>query len=586
MLKFQRTGQAVANKKFSRSESIFFYGKGRCLLLVFLQGILFASMLTNCGTSGSLNHKPILAGYDSIRPKIQKISSSKFLSDTDFLIKNKQNLWELYVEGDPLQIGLKTGALEDSLLKKQEKVFFSKIGEIVPSPGKQKLLRKILTWYNRKLYLNVPEEYKTEIYGVSRYASDDYNFIAPKYLRSLYLHGAHDIGHAMQDLMLVGCSSFAAWGEKSADGKLILGRNFDFYAGDDFAKDKVVSFIKPNSGNAYMTVTWAGMIGAVSGMNDKGLTVTINAGKSKIPLIAKTPISILTLEILQYASTIEEAIAIARKREVFVSEAIMVGSAKDGKAALIEVSPKNFGVFEVPNSSGQLLCSNHFQSDAYKNDERNSDAIRDSHSKYRFDKLTEEFEDNPKITPEIAAKILRDTNPLKDSLPLGFGNEKALNQLLAHHAVIFQPEDLKVWVSANPYQLGEFVCYDLKQIFGQKHDPESLETLSDGKSNIAEDPFVHSDAFRKYEQYRIEDRKMDAFLESESGLTDTFVEQYQSLNPDLWLVHYKPGLYFYRRKEWEKARPHFEAALTKEITTRPAKLQIEKYLKKINRKIK
>ncbi|RZJ72536.1 C45 family peptidase [Flavobacterium sp.] len=547
---------------------------------------ILLTFLVGCGTSGSLHHKPITKGYDSIAPKVQKISAERFISGNNFLLKNKQQLWELYVEGDPLQIGLETGALEDSLLKKQEKVFFSKIEEIVPSKGKQKLLRKILTWYNRKLYLNVPEEYKTEIYGLSRYTSHDYDFIAERYLRTLYLHGAHDIGHAMQDLMLVGCSSFAAWGEKSADGKLILGRNFDFYAGDDFAKDKVVAFVKPDKGNKFMMVTWAGMIGAVSGMNDKGLTVTINAGKSKIPLIAKTPISILTREILQYASTIDEAIAIAKKRQVFVSEAIMVGSAKDGKAALIEVSPKNFGVYEVPNSADQLLCSNHFQSETYKDDKRNNETIKNSHSKYRFDKLTEEFDQNRRINPEIAASILRDTKALEGGLPLGYGNEKALNQLLAHHGVIFQPSDLKVWVSASPYQLGEFVCYDLNQVFGKMHDGKLVETLASLKFDIPKDPFVDSEAFKKYEQYRVEDRKMDEFLDKKSGMTEDFAKNYQSLNPDLWIVHYKVGQYYFETEEYTKAKPNFEAALTKEITTLPAKEHAQEYLKKINRKLK
>ena len=194
-------------------------------------------------------------------------------------------------------------------------------------------------------------------------------------LRVMYFHGAHDIGHALQDLALVGCSSFAAWGDQTEDGQLIIGRNFDFYVGGEFAKNKIIAFVKPDDGHNFMSVTWGGFIGVLSGMNDQGLTVTINAGKSNFPLVAKTPISLVTREILQYASTIDEAIAIAKKREVFVSESIFVGSAKDQKAALIEVSPKNFGVYEVPNSANRLICSNHFQSAAYADDKKNQKHI-------------------------------------------------------------------------------------------------------------------------------------------------------------------------------------------------------------------
>lgn len=541
-------------------------------------------LLVSCGTSKSLHHQPQTKGYNNITPKVVKHNPGFFTSGNNSLFKNQQGLWELYVEGDPLQIGLETGSLEDSLLKKQERVFFSKVEELVPSKSKQKWLRKLLTWYNRKLYLNVPEEYKTEIYGVSRYSSHDYDFIAPPYLRSLYLHGAHDIGHAMQDLALVGCSSFAAWGDKSQDGSLILGRNFDFYAGDDFAKDKVVAFVKPDKGNPFMMVTWPGMIGAVSGMNNQGLTVTINAGKSKIPLIAKTPISILTREILQYATTIDEAVAIAKKRKVFVSESIMVGSAKDKKAALIEVSPNNFGVYEVPNSNDQLLCSNHFQSAELKNDKRNLYQIENSHSQYRYDKLIEDFNENPKIYPEIAAKILRDREGL-DEKAIGYGNEKALNQMLAHHGVIFKPEQRLVWVSANPYQMGEMVCYDLNTVFRERKSGEPI-SFAQSQLNIPADPFLQTDAYKIYEQFRVEDRKMDALLENKTGMEPDFVKKYQSLNPDFWVVYYKPGKYYFENKDYASAKPELEKALTKEITTLPAKKAIEKMLRKINKKLR
>jgi tetratricopeptide (TPR) repeat protein len=543
-----------------------------------------ALVFFSCGTSKSLHHQPQLTGYNNTVPIVKKHSDHYFTSGNNFFLKNKQGLWELYVEGDPLELGLAEGSLTDSLLKKQEHVFFSKINDLVPSKFKQKLLRKFLIYYNRKLYLNVPEEYQTEIYGISRYTSHDFDDIAPRYLRSLYLHGAHDIGHALQDLALVGCSSFAAWDGKSEDGKLILGRNFDFYVGDEFAKNKIVAFINPKTGYPFMMVTWPGMIGAVSGMNKEGLTVTINAGKSKIPLVAKTPISILTREILQYAKNTDEAIAIAKKRKVFVSESIMVGSANDNKAILIEVSPDNFGVYEVGNSN-QLICTNHFQSKELKDEKRNQYQIANSHSVYRYDKLLELFDQNPKINPKIAASILRNTEGLNHEA-IGYGNEKALNQLLAHHGIIFQPAQKRVWVSANPYQLGEFVCYDLNKVF-QKHMLTDMPvTLAETQLDIPEDPFLGTTAYKNYELFRIEDRKMDAILKNKTDLPVGFAKNYQSLNPDYWIVYYKTGLYYYNNKEYAAAQTDFEKALTKEITTLPEKRSIEKYLKKIKRKLK
>lgn len=543
--------------------------------------VLFLTIIS-CGVSKSIHNKPQLEGFNNTIPVVKKQSKTAFSTGNNFILKNKQNFWELYVEGDPLERGLATGSLTDSLLKKQQKVFFTKINELLPSKFKQKTLKNFLKWYGRKIHLNIPDEYKTEIYGISEYSSHEYDNIAPRYLRSLYLHASHDIGHALQDLALVGCSSFAAWGEKSEDGNLILGRNFDFYAGDDFAKDKIVAFVNPKEGYPFMMVTWAGMIGAVSGMNKEGLTVTINAAKSKIPLVAKTPISILTREILQYATTIDEAIAIAKKRKVFVSESIMVGSANDEKAIIIEVAPHDFGVYEVPNSN-QLICSNHFQSEKLKNGKNNQFQIENSHSKYRFNRMQQIFDENPKINPQIAANILRNKEGL-NNLPLGYGNEKALNQLIAHHGIIFKPKDRLVWVSSNPYQLGEFVCYDLNKIFGNGSNHNAIVSLQEENLNITKDIFLETTEYANYEKFRAEDRKMDGFLKNKKDLPMDFAKKYQSLNPDYWFVYYKIGLYFYQKKSYQLAQEQFEKALSKEIATLTKKEEIQKYLKKIKRK--
>lgn len=195
----------------------------------------------SCGVKKSLNNRPDLTSYTQEIPSRTQIDSNTYLIGKNYLTKNKYGLWELYVEGDALERGLLIGSLTRELYHYQEDVFLAKVEDFVPSKTKQYFLKKFLAWYNRKMYKYVKEEYKAEIYGLSRYASSKYNHIAPPYLRVLYLHGAHDIGHALQDLALVGCSSFASWDEKTSDGKLLLARNFDFYVNDRFSKEKILS---------------------------------------------------------------------------------------------------------------------------------------------------------------------------------------------------------------------------------------------------------------------------------------------------------------------------------------------------------
>ena len=542
-------------------------------------GFALILLVSSCGISKGLEDRPDVSKYDLTPPERTKISDSTYSIGDNFLTKNKQGLWEMHVKGNPMELGLYQGALSQELFNQQEAVFLKKIDELVPSKGYQNILRKFLAWFNRKVYLHIDEQYKAEIYGISQYASPNYDYIAEEYPRVLYFHGAHDIGHALQDLALVGCSSFASWGENTKEGKLLIGRNFDFYAGDDFAKNKIIAFIEPENGHKFMSVTWGGMIGVVSGMNDQGLTVTINAGKSQFPLVAKTPVSLVTREILQYASTIEEAIAIAKKREVFVSESIFVGSAKDKKAAVIEVSPKNFGVYEVPNSSNQLICSNHFQSAAYSEDKKNQQHILESHSQYRYKRMEELLEETEKVTPEKVADILRNREGL-DEDKIGYGNEKALNQMLAHHGIVFQPEDLLVWVSSSPYQMGEFVAYDLNEVF-----KEGNNSVAKTELNIAKDPFLQTEAYQNYERYRSLRDEIQKAISEETNLEQKLLSEFTALNPNFWEAHYLVGKYNLDKGYELLALRAFVEAETKEITTLPDREAVEKHIKKLKRSL-
>ena len=547
-------------------------------ILIFL---VSTALISSCSIQKPFKTFPNLTGIEDIDTLRVQHNDSLFSIGKNTLLKNKYGIWELYLEGNALERGLKGGSLTRELMHIQEEAIMSKIQSLVPKEGYQKFLKKVVAVFNRKLHLHVTEEYKAEIYGVSMFAK--HNYFESPYLQSLYLHGAHDIGHALQDLMLVGCTSFAAWDSKTEDGQLLLGRNFDFYINDEFAREKIVAFINPEKGHKFMMYTWGGMIGAVSGMNEKGLSVTINAGKSNIPLLAKTPISLVAREILQYAETTVEAIEIARKREVFVSEAIMIGSASEQKALLIEVSPRNFGVFEVENAN-ELICSNHFQSAEYAGDRRNLKTIEESHTQYRLDRMKELLSQNDKLTPDKAAAILRNTEGLEGS-KLGYGNEKAINQLLAHHGILFKPDAQKVWVSANPYQLGAFVAYDLADAFRKFEQGNVIKSVADSTEIIPEDDFVNSKDFRDYEEFRKLREEVNYAISSEENISEKKLDQLINLNPYYWKAYFLAGQYYFQKKDFKKAVIHFKQALQREVPTSLDEQYLEKMIKKSYRKL-
>lgn len=476
--------------------------------------------------------------------------------------QNNYGLWEARITGKPYERGLIFGWLAKDEIRSQEESFIGQIRKLVPSEWFLKTLKYGVIWFNRNLDEHVTEEYQKEIYGVSRSFSDEYDFVGDKYSRILNYHAAHDVGHALQDLSVVGCTSFAVWNQYSSDSSLVIGRNFDFYMGDAFAKNKLILFVQPDSGYAFASITWAGFMGVVSGMNEHGLTVTLNAAKSAVPNGAKTPISLLAREILQYARNIDEAYAIAQSRETFVSESILIGSAADHAAAIIEKSPHKLGMYRPTDS--RLTCSNHYQSNEFKNDATNLENIRNSDSEYRLERMNQLMESNFPLSPEISVEILRNQKGL-DGEDLGMGNPKAINQLLAHHGIVFQPEKRLLWVSANPFQLGKFLCYDLNHIFS---NPTPENTVIDSLV-IEEDSFLVSDDYSMFLRYKeLKNRLFDNIaLGKEIEWNEQLENEFIASNPDSYITYFMLGDYYLEAGDCEKATAYYQLSLSKEVAS-------------------
>ncbi len=498
--------------------------------------------------------------------KRTKIGENHYVLGNNYLKKNDFGVWEMYIEGEPYERGLIYGELAKELVQRQEDVFVAQINQFVPSDIWQQFLKLMIGFFNSDLPKNIPLENQQEIYGISQSFSDDYDYIATKYMRILNYHAAHDIGHALNDYSLVGCTSFSLKGSKTKNHEMVIGRNFDFYVGDEFAEDKLIVFINPTKGYKFASYSWAGFTGVASGLNEKGLSVTINASKSDLPTGSKMPISLLAREILQYASNIEEAVAIAKKRHTFVSETLMIGSAADGKTVLIEKSPNKMGVYD--SKSDQLVCANHYQSDVFKNDKINIKNIKESDSKYRYARVKRLLEGNNLFDPSSVIDVLRDQYS-ENGDSLGMGNPRAVNQLIVHHSVVILPFQSRLYISTNDFQLGRFIGYDLQKTFANRKGM-IVDT-------IAASPFLSSSAYQKFLKFKSIKQQIGAYLmfDKPLNLTDNQLKEFISLNTESYVTYEVLGKFFQKKGQIKKAYYYFGVALTKPLASK----QVENELK-------
>lgn len=488
-----------------------------------------------------------------------QIDTNYYRIGKNWLRKNAAGNWESYIEGNAEERGQVIGRLHRELIIAQEEAFVGELKNQIPNSLYRRLLTLGIAWFNRDLDQYIPLEYRTEIAGISEYFSNDYDFIGPKYNRLVNYHAAHDIGHAVQNMRLVGCTAFGVWSADSSN--MLVGRNFDFYVGDAFAKEKIVLLVNPDQGYKYLTVTWGGFCGVVSGMNEKGLGITLNSLKSEIPDQVGTPVSIIARDMLQYASSIEEAAAIASKYTSFVSESFTISSAIDGKIAIIEKTPTQTDIYWPSDTS--LIAANHCQSNELKNTSINQEHMINSESVNRY-KRTEELMKEIKISDEKdIATILRNQKGLNGQ-DIGISNPELINQLIAHHAVLFKNHEKQVWVSSYPYQINSFQAYDLDDFDSWSSIDLKIPVAIDSLE-IPADPFYLSKDYEKFERFKSLKNKVIQATRSEMDLSSETIQAFVDTNPEYYETYRLLGNYFAALDDATAAIAQYETSLTKTI---------------------
>jgi isopenicillin-N N-acyltransferase-like protein len=440
-------------------------------------------------------------------------------------VARREGLLVVSLKGSAFDMGYADGALLQPQIHTLENEFLAMVRGYVPHEWTLDLLKNYIIYRNRHLsdYISVND--RTEILGATMGCPDTHPELGPYYNRVLNYHAAHDISYMMIDNPFVsraGCTSFGAWGGATTNGHLITGRNFDWEAAEVFSRDRVVVMCEPDGGIPFISLSWAGMVGVVSGMNRAGLSITLNGAPSSLPSSTATPVSIIARDILQRCHNLPEALDILRNSKVFVSTLWLIGSRADGKFIVVEKTPDALQVREAAGDS--IVCANHFLTPGLRDSERNQAYTNEATSLSRMARLTELIQQSHgQIDPQLAAKILRDRDLPGGVFP-GNGNRDTLNALIATHAVVMDLTGGIFWAASPPNQLGKFVAFDVRDFSHELPD-----------QTIPADPLLDSG---EYDRARSAQKDLadarHALKKKDAQTALSLSEKAESLNPGFY----------------------------------------------------
>ena len=358
----------------------------------------------------------------------------------------------LHVEGGAYDMGLQQGVL----LREQIKGLWLDYvrGSIV---GGRKYTPEYLLACARTMEKHIPAEYIEEMKGIAAGAGVAYEDILVMHTHADTVHYGH--GWGKPDSKPGECSNFAVWGPATADGALLHGRNLDWSTSGGAQKYPCVIDYHPFKGNRLCLIAWAGAVGSVTGMNEKGITYGEMTSSSTDETLDGMPLFIQFRHILQYANTLEEAVEMQKSFDRTTGWNMMIGDGKTPDARALEVSDNHVSLFAADDPrevsppisepmKSAIRRTNHYVDPELQKlqaaragiditnlpREALAAALMQQDTWQRYDALGRWIkEDYGKITPEKAIEYL-------GRPPVG-GDTGNL------HSVVFKPATQEMWVS-------------------------------------------------------------------------------------------------------------------------------------------
>ena len=158
--------------------------------------------------------------------------------------------------------------------------------------------------------------------------------------------------HALPD-RTYSCSSFAAWGQATAGGRMIHLRNLDWNMGAGIQRYAVVFVVHPQGKHAFVNVGWAGFIGVLSGVNDAQISVAQIGAETTDATFRGEPMTFLMRRVLEDAGDADQAAAVIRSARRTVGVNYVFADAKIPRGIVIETTHHYVRIFTANDPTEQ-----------------------------------------------------------------------------------------------------------------------------------------------------------------------------------------------------------------------------------------
>jgi len=396
----------------------------------------------------------------------------------------------LHLKGTPYEMGYQHGKLlRDEIQDSTVPLFADPISSVPKYRRLPRWMRSLLLIYLEvTIYApiedNTPRDYLEELKGIADGSGLEYRtvFIANFLSDMNMIMVPRRIKDAQGDFGLTaGCTSFAASGSATEDGKLVFGRNTDYSGQARWVRHQSVVFYQPRDALRYAKVSTAGLLKCNSAMNEKGLVIGGHFMGFSGGDPAGISFTVLENEIMRNATGIDDALKILRDSPRGGAFGMVIADGKSGRAVAIEATREHLGVREVDRET--IAMTNCAFTPALRNVDllsRYNIGMRNILGRYeRIQHLM--GQEYGRINPAAAAAFMG------DHMDQVVGQERGTGATLCFDgnvtSAVFQPESGFFWVAtgSEPACTNPYIGFDFDAEFRKtapRVQPKSLPGYS------------------------------------------------------------------------------------------------------------